>query len=118
MNLILAFLAIVGLGISIAFGLQVKSCRGVCFDLSMLPAGRLIDGIPNWLLGVSYYTFMLLNAINPLPHSLLLASSFLALVLAIYLFSVLVFRLHIACPLCFASQAINLLIFLSLLLAG
>ncbi len=98
-----------------------RFCRiepATCSTVLVTPQARLF-GVPNFDLGMLYYTSLLGSAILPSLWRQLYLMLFLGSVLAIatgfYLSYVLLFRLHIRCMLCFVSHAVNLLIFLILL---
>jgi uncharacterized membrane protein len=76
-------------------------------------------GVPNFDLGMLYYTGLLGSAILPALwrqlHLMLFLGSIVTVATGFYLSYVLVFRLRIRCTLCFVSHAVNLLLFLFLL---
>jgi uncharacterized membrane protein len=76
-------------------------------------------GVPNFDLGMLYYTGLLGSAILPALwrqlHLMLFLGSIVTVATGFYLSYMLVFRLRIHCTLCFVSHAVNLLLFLFLL---
>jgi len=79
-----------------------------------------VFGIPNFDLGILFYTALLGSTILPglwkQLHLMLFAGSSIAVATGFYLTYVLVFRLHVKCTLCFMSHAANFLIFIVLLI--
>lgn len=97
-----------------------KFCRiesTTCSTLLQTPESRLF-GVPNFDLGILFYTALLVSAVLPALwsqlHTMLILGSTVTVATGFYLSYVLVFRLHIPCTLCFASHVINLLIFILL----
>ena len=89
-----------------------------CATVLQTPQARLF-GFPNVDLGLLYYASLLVSVILPTLWKQLEFTLFLGSIVTVtagfYLTYVLVFQLHIGCTLCFASHAVNLLIFLFLL---
>ena len=92
-----------------------------CSRLIFTPRARVF-GVPNSVLGQVFYTAVLLAVftqvlfVEPL-FSLLLSASLVTVALGAYLTYSLLFLTRVACRLCFASHAINLVIFLLFLTA-
>jgi len=86
-----------------------------CTTLLQTRESRLF-GVPNFDLAILYYAGLLISAIIPALWKqlflLLFLGSLVTVATGFYLSYVLVFRLRINCLLCFASHAINILIFL------
>jgi len=98
-----------------------KSCRiepATCTSVLETSQARLF-GIPNFDLGLLYYTSLLVSAILPdlwkKLQLMLFFGSIVTVATGFYLSYVLVFRLHVHCTLCISSHAVNFLIFLALL---
>ena len=96
-------------------------CRiepATCATILETSQARLL-GVPNFDLGMLYYTGLLGSAILPALwrqlHLMLFLGSIVTVAVGLYLSYVLVFRLRIRCTLCFMSHSVNLLIFLLLL---
>ena len=94
-----------------------------CASIVFTPQARLFF-LPNSLLGQLYYLAILLGVVfgwvdgpAPLPVSYVVASA-LTVSLGIYLSYALLFVNRVACPLCFTTHGINLVIFLLLVLRG
>jgi uncharacterized membrane protein len=91
-----------------------------CATVLQTSQARLF-GFPNVDLGLLYYASLLLSAILPTLWTqlqfMLLLGSIVTIVAGFYLAYVLVFQLHVLCTLCFASHAVNFLIFFFLLAA-
>jgi uncharacterized membrane protein len=134
-RLVIGMLSVVGLLVSAYFAAVYHKlvanvdrfipifCRldpSTCASLLETPQARLF-GIPNFDLGILYYTGLLGTAILPVLwkqlHVILFLGSIVTVVTGLLLSYVLLFRLHIRCTLCFLSHAVNLLIFLFLLAA-
>jgi uncharacterized membrane protein len=142
--LILA-LSLAGLVISLYFILafygRVKHSRWVpeilcaregstCVTVMRTPYARVF-GVPNSLLGITYYLAVILEIGSGLfvpnrfhggcefiwPHQNILPASFITVVLGFYLVYALRRKLHVNCPLCYIAHAINLAIFVLLLIA-
>ncbi len=99
-----------------------RFCRipsSACTTLLATRESRLF-GVPNFDLGLLFYLSLVISAILPeiwhQLHSMLLFGSIVTVMAGFYLSYVLVFRLHIRCTLCFTCHAVNLLIFLLLLI--
>jgi uncharacterized membrane protein len=96
-------------------------CRiepATCTSVLQSPQARLF-GIPNFDLGILYYTGLLGTSVLPTLWKQLFGVVFLGSIITVltgfYLSYVLVFRLRIRCRLCFLSHAVNLLIFFFLM---
>ena len=94
-----------------------------CASIVFTPQARLFV-LPNSVLGQLYYLAILLGVVfgwidgpGPLPVSYVVASA-LTVSLGVYLSYALLFVNRVACPLCFTSHGINLMIFLVLVLPG
>ena len=94
-----------------------------CASIVFTPQARLFV-LPNSVLGQLYYLAILLGVVfgwidgpGPLPVSYVVASA-LTVSLGVYLSYALLFVNRVACPLCFTSHGINLIIFLVLVLPG
>ncbi|MBI4481619.1 MAG: vitamin K epoxide reductase family protein [Acidobacteria bacterium] len=73
-----------------------------------------VFGIPNSLLGIFYYAFLLGAVVRGFQEPSLWAfrtASAVTVGLGAYLTYALLFRLRIPCPLCLTSHGLNLLIF-------
>ena len=97
--------------ISPASRLVPRFCRletGACQSVINHPDASLF-GIPNSLLGIGYYSCILFGAALEFPGFLAFAriASWVAVVFALYLVHSLYFKIKVACPLCLASHAIN-----------
>jgi uncharacterized membrane protein len=97
-----------------------KFCRvepATCTTVLKTPEARLFS-VPNFDLGMLYYTSLLASAMLSVLwrqlHLMLFLGSIVTVVAGLYLSYVLVFRLRVRCTLCFLSHAVNLLIFLIL----
>lgn len=131
-------LALAGLIVSIYFTLayygRVRSegvipsvaTEGVCLSILDTPYSHVI-GLPNSLFGIGYYTLVILSAGYRLISgewtglALLAALSLFAALLSLYLAWALLFKVRAVCPLCFLSQAINIIlavIFTCLVISG
>jgi uncharacterized membrane protein len=134
-RLAIGTLAVVGLVISAYFAAAYhklepnidrfipRFCRiepATCTSVLQSPQARLF-GLPNFDLGILYYTGLLGSAVLPMLwkqlFGVLFLGSIITVVTGFYLSYVLVFRLRIRCMLCFLSHAVNLLIFFFLLAA-
>ncbi len=98
-----------------------RFCRmgpATCASILDSPKARLF-GVPNFDLGILFYTGLLGAAFAPSLwlqlQSLLFMGSIVTVLMGFYLSYVLVFQLKTRCGLCFTSHGINLLIFLLLL---
>ncbi len=130
---IIGLLSMVGFAISAYFAsiyhnvapfinkLAPEFCRIEPSSCTALLASResRIFGVPNFDLGLLYYCSLAISAIMP-PlwnqlHSIFFLGSLVTVAAGFYLSYVLVFRLHIRCTPCWTCHAINLLIFLVLL---
>jgi uncharacterized membrane protein len=75
-----------------------------------------VFGFPNSLLGFVYYAIVFFITLiggwesNRFVHWVFLLISILVVLLSVYLSYSLLFRIKIACPLCFVSHGINVLI--------
>lgn len=93
-----------------------------CQELIRRPEARLL-GLPNFVLGLFFYAAVVAEAVLPrgsapsLEAALLVAAGG-AVVLGLVLSYVLIVRLRTNCILCFASHAINLLLFVLLVAGG
>jgi len=103
-----------------------------CVTVVRTPYARVF-GVPNSLLGIVYY-LLLITWIGFLPRHLsvsahvfrpfetlgllLLGASLSTVVLGFYLIYVLRRVLHVDCPLCYAAHAINLALFVLLILVS
>ena len=92
-----------------------------CATIVFTPQARVF-GLPNSVLGQAFYLTILLGAglgwidgPDPLPVVFVVASG-LTVAVGVYLSYSLLFVLRVACPLCFTSHGINLVIFGLLLL--
>ena len=92
-----------------------------CASIVSTPQARQFF-IPNSVLGQFYYVTILLGALfgwidgpSPLPVSYVVASA-LTVSMGVYLSYALLFVNRVACPLCFTSHGINVVIFLVLVL--
>ncbi len=97
-----------------------KFCRvepGACATILETRQARLF-GVPNFDLGILFYVGLAISVILPGVwkelHLMLLFGSIVAVAMGFYLSYSLLFQLRVHCRLCFASHAINLLIFLLL----
>jgi uncharacterized membrane protein len=139
-------LAVAGLVISLYFTFayygRVKNARWIpelfcaregssCVTVVQTPYARVF-GVPNSLLGIFYYLGLILwpvtNWIPTLnvayggsphvlrPPVLLLSASAVTVFLGFYLVYALRRKLHIDCPLCYTAHAINLVIFVLLVI--
>ncbi len=90
-----------------------------CSTLLATPESRLF-GVPNFDLGLLYYCSLAISAILPeiwfQLRTMFLFGAIITAAAGFYLSYVLVFRLHIRCTLCTTCHAINLLIFVLLLI--
>ena len=96
-------------------------CRidpATCASLLATPEARLF-GIPNFHLGLLFYTGLigsvLLSNVWRQLHLMLFLGSLVTVLMGGYLTYVLLVRWKVRCTLCLASHAINLLMFLLLL---
>ncbi len=92
-------------------------CRidpGACAMVLETSQARLF-GVPNFDLGILFYIGLLgsalLSNVWSELHTMLFMGSIVTVVMGFYLSYVLIFKLRVPCRLCFASHAINLLIF-------
>lgn len=90
-----------------------------CASIVFTPQARVFF-VPNSLLGQLYYLALLLGVVfgwiggpAPVPVGYIVASA-LTVGLGVYLSYALLFVNRVACPLCFTSHGINLVIFLIL----
>jgi uncharacterized membrane protein len=90
-----------------------------CATLLASSESRLF-GVPNFDLGLLYYCSLAISAILPeiwrQLHTVFLLGAIVTVAAGFYLSFVLVFRYHIRCTLCFTCHAINLVIFLLVLI--
>jgi uncharacterized membrane protein len=98
-----------------------KFCRlepGACATILETRQARLF-GVPNFDLGVLFYTGLTVSALFPDAwkelRTMLFLGSMVAVAMGFYLSYSLLFRLRVHCRLCYTSHAINILIFLLLL---
>ena len=91
-----------------------------CASIVFTPQARVFF-VPNSVLGQLFYLAVMLGAVlgwlngpEPLPAVYVVASA-LTVSLGIYLSYALLFVNRVACPLCFTSHGINLVIFLVLM---
>lgn len=85
----------------------------VCTAVPETPYSFALFGIPNYILGLGFYSFVLVSAFITLNNTMILAMgliSIASLIFSIYLAYVLIFKIRIMCKLCFLSHIINLLI--------
>jgi uncharacterized membrane protein len=91
-----------------------------CVTVVQTPYARVF-GVPNSLLGVLYYLFLILWATAaprvPAVGWVLIAASAAAVMLGSYLIYSLRRKLYIDCPLCYAAHAINAVLLVLLILA-
>ncbi len=83
------------------------------------PAARLLFNIPNALLGLIYYAFMVVAVLfeaNGAMRILSLAASSIALLTSIALGYDLLVRTRRSCVLCWTAHSVNAALFLSVLL--
>jgi uncharacterized membrane protein len=85
--------------------------EATCMTVLDTPRAKLF-GIPNSLLGVGLYAYLILDLFffSPVFGLALLV---LALIRSLYLAYSLIFVTKIPCPLCFTSHIINLILFLT-----
>lgn len=134
MNLALLVLALIGFQISLYFtlvyhrrlrpdaGWLPEACRmdeRSCGSILGTPEARILK-IPNFHLGLVYYTVLSIlsfipSAVEMFLLELRLISGF-TVFLAVVLSYSLLWKLRVLCILCFASHTINLLIFLILII--
>lgn len=95
-------------------------CRmesGSCAALLSTRDARLF-GIPNFFPGLVYYAAVFLFSLNTTLQShfseIIIGLSGITVLVSLYLSSSLLFKLRVVCVPCFAGHAINLLIFLLL----
>jgi uncharacterized membrane protein len=92
--------------------------KTTCGSLLSTPEAQLF-GIPNFHLGLLFYTALIGSALLPALwhqlHLMLFFGSLVTIGAGVYLTYILLIRLKIRCTLCLASHAINLLIFVALL---
>lgn len=123
-------LAAVGLYISLYFTLLTyglislhgafvpKVCRldeQSCASVVHTPAARLFAGIPNAVLGIGYYTVILVALVTggwsrPGLLAALLVAGAVTIVVGVYLIVQLYRVMRVSCPLCVATHVINLLL--------
>ncbi|MBM63734.1 MAG: hypothetical protein CL484_12380 [Acidobacteria bacterium] len=95
--------------------LEQQTCTAIVFT----PSARIL-GPPNSLLGLIFYT-LLGTAVatcglhDPMVHLIGLSASAIALLFSLYLIYSLLFIVRAKCVFCFASHAINLMLFVVLL---
>ncbi len=96
-------------------------CRiepGTCVSILESPQARLF-GVPNFDLGMLFYTGLVGAVLFPHLWSqlqaLLFMGSIVTVLMGMYLSSILIFRLKTRCVLCFTAHGINLLIFFLLM---
>lgn len=124
-------LAAIGLYISLYFALLtyglISSSRDVfvpnvcrldeqsCASVVHTPAARLFAGIPNAVLGIGYYTVILVALLTdgwsrPGMLAALLLAGTISVVVGAYLIVQLYRVMRVSCPLCVATHVINLLL--------
>jgi uncharacterized membrane protein len=136
-TILLISLAVVGLAIAcyfttVAFRWVRADTRWVptfcrmdeqtCASIVFTPQARVF-GPPNSTLGMAYYTLLVAGTAvgwvdDPLLRWGYLAASGLTVALGAYLSYALLFINRVACPLCFTSHGINLVILVLLILRG
>ena len=135
MSIALIFLSVIGLMISAYFTAVAyrwvqpdvrwipSFCRmdeRTCASIVFTPQARVF-ALPNSVLGQLFYVLLiagtLLNWITgpELIATLYVAASTVTVILGMYLSYALLFINRVACPLCFTSHGINLVIFLILM---
>jgi uncharacterized membrane protein len=143
---LIGVLSLAGLALSLHFTFayygRIKQSRWVpailcaredssCVTVVQTPYARVF-GVPNSLLGILYYAGLIVWLSLPvegmwsLPAGLLLTilavapfvASAITVLLGFYLVYALRRKLHIDCPLCYTAHAINLAIFILLLVAN
>lgn len=131
--LVLASLAVLGLLLSLYF--TTVTYRWIPPDARWLPrvcrmdertCARIVDtrearalGVPNSVLGLAWYAVLLAAALGaPVPRAALVAGALAAAALSVWLAWALVFRLRVACVLCFAGHAVNVAVLVLVLLGG
>ena len=93
-----------------------------CSSIVHTPRARVF-GIPNSVLGQIFYLALMAGILGGFIFSsplfyFYLAGSLLTVLLGVYLTYSLLFLTRVPCKLCFTSHAINLVIFILLLLSG
>ncbi|MBI3789195.1 MAG: vitamin K epoxide reductase family protein [Ignavibacteriales bacterium] len=134
-RIILTVLSCLGLFISIYFTLVYnklvkpnaywlpKFCRledGACESI-LYTGDAHIFKVPNFYLGILFYIFMLIVALDETLFKALyigvVAATGFTVVVGIYLMYSLLFKIRVNCLLCFISHAINLVLFITMLIA-
>ena len=135
MSIALIFLSVIGLMISAYF--TAVAYRWVQPDVRWIPSFCRMDertcasivftsqarvfGLPNSVLGQLFYVFLIAGTLfNWITEpefiaTLYVAASAVTVILGTYLSYALLFINRVACPLCFTSHGINLMIFLILM---
>jgi len=95
-----------------------QSCASIVFS----PRARVL-GVPNSLLGQMFYVALLLGVPTGLVdrpgwQAIYVTASMLTVLLGIFLTYSLLFLTRVRCVLCFTSHAINLVVFLLLVIRG
>lgn len=91
-----------------------------CVTVVQTPYARVF-GVPNSLLGILYYSALILWSLAPSRApgwflGLLVAASVVSVLLGFYLIYSLIARLHTHCPLCYTAHAINATLLILLIL--
>ena len=68
--------------------------------------------IPNFLLGIFFYTFYILSILTDYLKFLLLPASFASVLVSIYLFYILNFVMKVVCLICYASYVVAFALFI------
>jgi len=92
--------------------------ENVCHGVLRTPFARIFR-VPNFTIGILYYTMVFIIASFPVPlevHYAVLGASWLVALLSLYLAWALIFKLRVNCLLCFAAHIVNVLIALLLTL--
>ena len=98
--------------------MEERTCASIVFT----PRARFF-GLPNSILGQVFYLALMASvwgnlALTPPVYYLLISASFLTVLLGLYLTYSLLFLTRVPCKLCFTSHAINLVIFILLVIKG
>jgi uncharacterized membrane protein len=93
-----------------------------CSSIVHTPRARVL-GLPNSVLGQIFYLALMAGILGGFMFSVpffyvYLAGSLLTVLLGVYLTYSLLFLTRVSCKLCFTSHAINLVIFILLLISG
>jgi uncharacterized membrane protein len=132
-RIIIGILSFIGLLISVYFAAMYhkfmpnvdrfvpRVCRmepGTCATVLETRQARLF-GVPNFDLGILFYTGLAVSALLPDSwnelRTMLFLGSMVAVAMGFYLLYSLLFHLRVHCTLCYASHVINILVFLLLL---